>query len=634
MISLLRFYYRLAICALSIIVTTTAYAQTTPQYYNNNASTSSNAIPLGGGGYATNKCQFLYGANSLNSSGTTGSPAYNGLITTVYFRVNNYNSAVVYTDFTVSLMQNVGTATTFPSTTFGTTSPSFYQSTYSLPTPAVGDWVGITLQTPFLYDPNLSIILELKASNSSGGTSSSNGMRTGTGSRLYGTYSAVTGSTSTSTLVDFGFDLVPNAACTAPPTPGSAVASNTAPCFGQTISLNLTGNSIGSGQTYQWESATSLSGPWTPEGTLLTTTPYLSGVAPQVGTTYYRCQVTCGASTITSVEDTVVVPTLFPGGTYTINSAVATGGSNFQNFTDAMSAIGCGISSSVILNVTPGSGPYNEQIIIPNTINTNATTTLTINGNGETVQHSATVSNTGVLMIDGADYVKVDSLTLKTLNTSFGSGAILYNACDYDTLTRLIIDASSVTATASTNFGIRIATSPSSTSTTASGASNTYVANCEIIGSTMGNNGIYYGLYAYGPNTNNVYYNNTITNAYLYSMYVYYGDGNIISNNHITRETKTGTGYCYGLAASSLTGASQVLKNRIEYLGGATDNGSYCYPLQITSNVGTSTTPILVANNLVCNMTSIPLNGGINVSGSYVDVYHNTVSIEFPIGQL
>ena len=46
-------------------------------------------------------------------------------------------------------------------------------------------------------------------------------------------------------------------------------------------------------------------------------------------------------------------------------SAVATGSGNFQTFNDAYNFIKCGITGPVIFNVSPGSGPYNEQVIIP-----------------------------------------------------------------------------------------------------------------------------------------------------------------------------------------------------------------------------------------------------------------------------
>ena len=438
------------------------------------------------------------------------------------------------------------------------------------------------------------------------------------------------GTNGTAVTDDDLWTLIYTSPCTSPPNAGSAVASNTTPCLGQSITLDLNVNTSGlSGQTYQWESATSPTGPWVLEGTLQTT-PLIT-VTPPIGTTYYRAQVTCGASTVTSIEDTVTVPTPYPGGIYTINSAAPTGGGNFQNFTDAMSAIGCGISGPITFNVVPGSGPYTEQIIMPNTIGSNSTNTVTINGNGETVEYSASAASIAVVMIDGVDYVKIDSLTIKTLGTSFGSGIMLYNACDFDTLTNLIVDASSVTGTVSTNAGIRISTTPSGTSTTASGASNTYVANCQIIGNATSNNGIYYGLYAYGPNTNNHYHNNKVTNSYLYSMYVYYGDLNIISNNSITRQTKANTGYCYGLVTGFLTGGSQVIKNKIEYLGGASNNASYSYPMQIISSAGTASSPVLVANNVISNSTAVPLYGLYINGGSYIDLYHNTVSIDLPL---
>ena len=442
--------------------------------------------------------------------------------------------------------------------------------------------------------------------------------------------SVLRGSNGTGVADDDLWTFVFTSPCSSPPNAGSAVASNPTPCLGQTITLDLNVNTSGiSGQTYQWESAPTLAGPWTLEGTSQAS-PQLS-VAPPVGTTYYRAQVTCGASTVPSIEVAVVVPTPYPGGNYTINSALPTGGGNFQSFTDAMSAIGCGISGPVVFDVAPGSGPYTEQIIMPNTIGSSAASPVTINGNGATVQYSATAASTAMLMMDGVDYVKIDSLIFKSLNASMGSGAMLYNNCDRDTITRCTFDLTSVTGTASTNFGIRIATTPTTTSTTLSGASNTLISGCKILGNPAGNNGIYYGLYAYGPNNNNVYAYNTISNCYLYSGYVYYGDPATITNNHITRQTKTGTGYCYGLVANSLTAGSRITKNHIEYLGGAANNASYSYPLQVLSNVGTSASPVLVANNVVNNMTSVPLNGGIYVTGSYVDVYHNTVQIDLPL---
>src|SRR4051812_35862758 len=50
-------------------------------------------------------------------------------------------------------------------------------------------------------------------------------------------------------------------------------------------------------------------------------------------------------------------------GLYSINSASATAGTNFINFTDFAAALNTsGISGPVTVNVAPNSGPYVEQV--------------------------------------------------------------------------------------------------------------------------------------------------------------------------------------------------------------------------------------------------------------------------------
>ncbi|HRN95611.1 MAG TPA: GEVED domain-containing protein, partial [Chitinophagales bacterium] len=277
-----------------------------PQYYNINTSAGANAIPLGGAGYPTNKCQFLYGPNVFNTNGTTGTPAFNGFITTVYFRVNSYSAAVVYSDFTISLVQNVGVATTFPTTTFGTLVPSFYQPTYSLPTPLANDWVAITLQTPFLYNPAQSLIFEMKASGSVGGATTSNGMRTGTGSRLYGTYSAATGTSSTATLVDFGFDLIPPTPCSGTPTAGTI--SYIPGCPSQ---VKLTGATLAGGINVQWQKRLACGGTWAniPGATGYM---YTYNIPAQSAPTEYRAYITCNTGGQTDTSAAVFVNNVAP----------------------------------------------------------------------------------------------------------------------------------------------------------------------------------------------------------------------------------------------------------------------------------------------------------------------------------
>ena len=80
--------------------------------------------------------------------------------------------------------------------------------------------------------------------------------------------------------------------CTSPPTAGTANSSATATCIGSQIQLSLLGNSVGTGQTYQWQTAPTASGPWSNIGPAGITSAY----APVItGSAYFRAIVTCGS---------------------------------------------------------------------------------------------------------------------------------------------------------------------------------------------------------------------------------------------------------------------------------------------------------------------------------------------------
>ena len=98
----------------------------------------------------------------------------------------------------------------------------------------------------------------------------------------------------------------PASACTNPVLAGTTTASPAAACPSQNFSLALTGATIGTGLTYQWQSAPTASGPWTNiPGATAGNYSLQQSVA-----TYYQCIVTCSAgSTGTS---TPVLVTMNP----------------------------------------------------------------------------------------------------------------------------------------------------------------------------------------------------------------------------------------------------------------------------------------------------------------------------------
>ena len=69
--------------------------------------------------------------------------------------------------------------------------------------------------------------------------------------------------------------------CTSPPTPGNAVITPLTICSGGTVHFSLNGNSIGVGQTYEWQSAPTANGPFTAVSTPAVSPTYFTAVALQ-----------------------------------------------------------------------------------------------------------------------------------------------------------------------------------------------------------------------------------------------------------------------------------------------------------------------------------------------------------------
>lgn len=117
--------------------------------------------------------------------------------------------------------------------------------------------------------------------------------------------------------------------CTFPPTAGSATATpNNNICGGANISLNLTGNSTGQGQTYQWEESLTQGGNFTP----ISGATSASSTIQATSSMYYRCVVTCNGFTATSSEAYVSVGPV-SGTASTTLAAVCVGGSTTLSLT-------------------------------------------------------------------------------------------------------------------------------------------------------------------------------------------------------------------------------------------------------------------------------------------------------------
>lgn len=326
------------------------------------------------------------------------------------------------------------------------------------------------------------------------------------------------------------------------------------------------------------------------------------------------------------------------GGTYTINSGAPASATNFQSFGAAVTAMASGVSGPVVFNVVAGSGPYTEQVTIGNITGASATNTIKFNGNGQTLQYNPTATYQAAINLNGAKFVKIDSLVLKSTNVTYGYGFNIYNGCDYDSITRCVIDMSNVTTTTAANSqGIRVASTQTGTSTTVSGATNLFVGNNTITGNPS-TGSLYYGIYSYGAPaagmTNNLFYRNKISDFHLYGIYSLY-TSDFFLENEIERSTKTVIAYCYGVYALYNKAGYHFIGNRIHSLGGATPSTTYCYPLYTGYTGGTAANPSIIANNAIYNMTSSATYGiYFYHSTSYPGnsyLVHNTVDLRHPV---
>jgi Ig-like domain CHU_C associated/Secretion system C-terminal sorting domain len=425
-----------------------------------------------------------------------------------------------------------------------------------------------------------------------------------------------------------GFDYTSPVACTAPPTPGAATSNATgAICSGTAVSLNLTGNSTGSGLSYQWQSSSTLAGTYTNIGTSsinssLTVNPTTN--------TYYRCAVTCSGNTQNSTPVLVSIASLFAGGNYTINSAAAASSTNFQSFTAATNAIKCGVTGAINFTVAPNSGPYNEQVVLPQIAGASATNRITFMCNGVTLNYAPTdANNRSAFLLNGADFVTLDSLNIDmSAGSTAGWGVSLTGKADSNIIRKCTINIGNLTATTVNFMGIALNGSLTGTAVSADNGNGNEFSNNNITGG-------YYGIYLYGnstdaaQNANNKAIGNTVKDSYNYAIYSAYTKGFVVSGNDVFRPSRAVSTTAAGIFLQTGTVGALAEKNKIHNMFDAmTTNTSTSYGIYVGADA-TTTEPNRIINNLVYNMGGNGIVYGIyNVGGDNMQVYHNTISLD------
>ena len=286
-------------------------------------------------------------------------------------------------------------------------------------------------------------------------------------------------------------------------------------------------------------------------------------------------------------------------GSYTINSASATSGTNFKSFADLTSALSSnGVKGAVVVDVVKGSGPYSEAVTLPAASGASASNTITINGNGETVVNT---SSSAVFTFDGADYYTLSDLIIDAQGTGTGTRCIhIWKQANYNTVKGCELIMSKYTGTSNSTGYVVFSNSTTGNSAALHGSYNKIDNNKMWNGSTSKTTGPYYGVCEYGSSA---YYtttganevtNNDVQNVYYYTMYFYYCNGYKIENNKIHNNrtyTYAYVTYCY--YGRTTTDQISISGNDIYDL-----TGSYIY-LYAYQCQGTSAMPIKIDDNKV-----------------------------------
>nr|MBA3900172.1 right-handed parallel beta-helix repeat-containing protein [Bacteroidota bacterium] len=404
--------------------------------------------------------------------------------------------------------------------------------------------------------------------------------------------------------------------CVSPPTAGTAVASSANVCAGQNVTVSLSGNTFGSGMSYQWESSSNNTS-WTtiPGATAANFTTQMPF------SVYFRCILTCTNIPDTSTSVFVNVPSVPLSGIYTINSAMPTSGTNFQTLEDFTNLISCvGVSGPVTANMATGSGPYTSGLVIGSISGSSAVNTVTINGNGNVVNEG---SGNHFLTFNGSSYVTIDSTQFINTTPATGMfGIIITGGSQHINITNNTIDVGDNTLFAS--GGIVISGSVTSGTTAGNNGNYINISNNEIIGG-------YYGITLNGSASylncvgNNVS-NNIVRDFYLYGIYLNNVDTATIANNDISRMNRSSLSTFYGIYLSTSRNV-KVLKNNIHDSG----VGTYtAYPVYVTNSINTLGYETEFINNAVFNIHTTGTKYAFYVLGTrdYMNFYHNTIILE------
>jgi hypothetical protein len=421
-------------------------------------------------------------------------------------------------------------------------------------------------------------------------------------------FSSITGS-----VADFSVYITETGSCTTP-TANQALANKTSICPGDSVRLSANSVSFGPGISHQWESSL--------DNNLYDNVPGGHQVFFQTGpiTTniYYRLRVQCGIQTVYSQP--IFIRALhdpLPIGNYEINNLLPTGGLNFNSFEDLLTRIHCaGILGPISVAVAPGTGPYQEQIVMRHVPGANATNKIYINGRGETVQWLHESGNVyGVVNLTQAQYYHLDSLTIKALNPQVGYGIHLMAGSHYNQITHCEIEMGFANVNPDLHgiFGGDMNNSPQ----------GNHILGNRIIG---GRSGItLMGNFNNLPGLGNIIQDNDIVDFNGEGISISNQSNAIISGNHFRVENHPTPRSSQGIRLAGQMEGAQITKNQF-YAFGIQTQANFQSLFYGTSLFSSSANPIVIANNVGYEMGRISNFRGFEMTNiENIKILNNTI---------
>jgi hypothetical protein len=305
-------------------------------------------------------------------------------------------------------------------------------------------------------------------------------------------------------------------------------------------------------------------------------------------------------------------------GTFTIGAAPT---DNFSSIAAAVTALkNLGICGPVVFNVSAAGGPYAGGLDFGGILGSNAINTITFNGNGAVINETASQF---IMRFSNNKYITINNFQLIVSNTANNRfGILVQGGSQYLTFTNNVINLGLV-STSTLSAGIVVSGSETSATTAGNNGQYLTITNNTIIGG-------YYGITLMGnasylQNFGHTVNNNTLSNFYLYGIYLANADTTVVTGNNLSRATRATVSTFYGIYGTTVRNI-KVRNNRIHSSGA----GSYtAYPIWFSTTNNTLGYESEFVNNAIYNIPTTGTLYGIYASGTinYLNIYHNTVHV-------